>query len=71
MPVSLEERLTELETKLAFVDDTLGTLNDAVAAQDRRLHDLRNALDRLRHELLAMRGALAHDAADEPPPPHY
>lgn len=74
MSASLEDRLTELETRLAFVDDMVGSLNDTVAAHDRQLHSLHNALERMRHELVATRGALAHavrDAGDEPPPPHY
>lgn len=68
---SLEERLTELEVRLAFLDDAMGTLNDAVAAHERVTRTLRVDLDRLRTELLAVRGALAHDARSEPPPPHY
>jgi SlyX protein len=71
MPTSLEERLTELETRIAFVDDTLGTLSEAIAAHDRLLHDLRTAMARLREELVSVRGTLAHDVRDEPPPPHY
>ncbi len=71
MSISLEDRLTELETRIAFVDDTMGSLNDAVAVHDRLLHDLRNSMDRLRDELVNVRGALAHDVQDEPPPPHY
>ncbi|MEO5621794.1 MAG: SlyX family protein, partial [Dokdonella sp.] len=66
MSISLEDRLTELETRIAFVDDTMGSLNDAVAVHDRLLHDLRNSMDRLRDELVNVRGALAHDVQDEP-----
>ncbi|MFI4968907.1 MAG: SlyX family protein [Lysobacterales bacterium] len=71
MSASLEDRLTELETRLAFVDDTVGALGDAIAAHDRRLYELRNAMDRLREELVSVRGSLAHDVRNEPPPPHY
>ena len=39
MSGSLEDRLTELEVRLAFVDDTVNSLNDTVAAHDRLLHD--------------------------------
>lgn len=71
MSMTLEERLTELEMRIAFVDDTMTTLSDAVASHDRHLHDLRNAMERLRTELVAVRGTLGNDAGDEPPPPHY
>jgi SlyX protein len=71
MPASLEERLTELEMRIAFVDDTMNTLSEAVAAHDRHVHDLRNAMERLRTELVAVRGTLTSEAHDEAPPPHY
>lgn len=71
MTVSLEDRLTELEVRLAFVDDTMNVLNDTVAAHERQLLEMRMAMDRLRSELVAMRGSLTQDARDEPPPPHY
>jgi SlyX protein len=71
MSASLEDRLTELEMRIAFVDDTMNTLSEAVASHDRHLHDLRNAMERLRSELVAVRGTLASDPHNEPPPPHY
>jgi SlyX protein len=71
MSVSLEERLTELEVRLSYVDHTVAVLNDTVAAHDRHLHELRTLIERLRSELLVVRGSLATDAHDEPPPPHY
>ena len=53
----------------------MGSLNDTVAAHDRQLHALHNALERMRHELVAARGGARRtrlrDASDEPPPPHY
>ena len=71
MSAPLEDRLTELEVKLAFVDDTMSTLNATVSTHDRVLHDLRVAVEQLRAELTGVRTALSHDARDEPPPPHY
>lgn len=68
---SLEDRLTELETRVAFVDDTVNSLNDTVTAHDRHLRELLLAMDRLRSDLVTARTALAHDVHDEPPPPHY
>lgn len=71
MMPSLEERLTELEVRLAFIDDTVHALNETAAAHERLLRDLQTAMERMRGDLVAVRGALAHDARDEPPPPHY
>nr|WP_083965398.1 SlyX family protein [Dokdonella koreensis] len=68
---SFEERLTELEVRLAFIDDTVNALNGVVADQDRRVQQLSDELERLRAELLGVRSALSHDIRDEPPPPHY
>lgn len=71
MVAPLEDRLTELEVKLAFVDDTVATLNATVSEHDRVLADIRLAIERLHAELTGVRSALAHDVHDEPPPPHY
>lgn len=71
MSGSLEDRMTELEVRLAFVDDTVSSLNDTVAAHDRQLQEMLAAMELLRGELVAARTVLAHDVHDEPPPPHY
>lgn len=71
MSAPLEDRLTELEVKLAFVDDTMTTLNATVSEHDRVLKDIRLAVEQIRAELTGVRTALSHDARDEPPPPHY
>ncbi|MDR2012837.1 MAG: SlyX family protein [Rhodanobacter sp.] len=68
---ALEDRLTELEVRLAFTEDAVTSLSETVAAHDRLLHDLRATLERVRNDLVMVRGSLAHDARDEPPPPHY
>ncbi len=71
MSAPLEDRLTELEVRLAFADDTMATLNATVSAHDRVLQEVRLAIERLRAELSSVRTALAQDVRDEPPPPHY
>lgn len=68
---SLEERLTELEVRLAFIDDGLASLNAAVAMQDQLMLGVRRELDRLRGDLVGLRSTLGTDVADEAPPPHY
>lgn len=70
MSTELEQRLIELETRQAFQDDTLQTLNDVLVDQQRQI-------DRLQHQLqvLAARQEALQTQIDqeqvEPPPPHY
>jgi SlyX protein len=73
---SLDARLAELETRLAFQEHALQDISDALAAA--RGEESRNALllHRALEELRQIRHALAAapavgDAASEPPPPHY
>jgi SlyX protein len=66
-----EQRTTELEVRLAFVENTVQTLDATVAAQDRLLLQLRRDLENLRLELRGIKDTLPGDAQDEPPPPHY
>jgi SlyX protein len=67
----LEQRLTELEVKLTFVDDTVHALGAADADQSLRIAALERSLRELRRELSSMRIAQADDPHNEPPPPHY
>lgn len=78
MPVTseLEQRLIDLETRLAFQEHALGELSDALAAA--RSEEASNslllfrALDEIKHLRAAMAASpLSGDAANEPPPPHY
>jgi len=76
MSTSLELRLTELETRLAFQEHALTELSDALAAardeEARNALLLHRALDELRQLRTALSATpLTGDAANEPPPPHY
>lgn len=68
--MSLDARVTELETRLAFQDDTLQTLNDVLVIQQRQIDMLEmklNALAKRQQEL----GESIGNSDDEAPPPHY
>ena len=71
--MSVDARVVELETRLAFQDDTLQALNDVVAAQQRQIDLLEiklAALARRQQELgdsIGNGGGADHEA----PPPHY
>ncbi|MGN6728982.1 MAG: SlyX family protein [Rhodanobacteraceae bacterium] len=66
-----EQRLDEVETRLAFLDEALAGLNAAEAERSQRMLRIERTLAELRMELAALRTGLGHDVHDEPPPPHY
>ena len=66
-----DRRFTELETRLAFQEQSLTEMSDALAesrAENSRTQELlRRALD----DLKLLRTELHSDPSEEPPPPHY
>jgi SlyX protein len=70
-PTDIEARLVELEMRLAFQENTLAELGEALTAM--RLENARysDLLQRALEELKSGRGAFYSDPATEPPPPHY
>lgn len=68
--MNLEARVNELESRLAFQDDTIQALNDVLVAQQR-------AVDRLQMQLAALLKrqdemlSQFEAAEQEAPPPHY
>lgn len=71
MSHNAEQRLSEVEIKLTFLDDTVSDLATVDAQRSQRLNAIERALTDIRNELNSLRMALGHDAHDEPPPPHY
>ena len=72
---TLDDRLVELETRLAFQEHSLGELSDALAdlrSENARLVlMLHRALDGLRQIRAGLSTDLTGDPSLEPPPPHY
>ncbi|HZJ95277.1 MAG TPA: SlyX family protein [Thiopseudomonas sp.] len=67
--MDMDARITELEMRQAFQDDTIQALNDVLAEQQLQIARLSKQL-----ELLAQRQKEAHNQYDETPnepPPHY
>lgn len=67
-----QDRIAELETRLAWQDDLLDRLNDTVAKQDQRIADLERYLELLseRYRTLAEQMEALDPSADSAPP-HY
>lgn len=67
----LARRLDDLESRFAFQDEVLASLNPQVAVGTRKVIDLETELRGLRAEVAMLRIALGHDVREEAPPPHY
>ncbi|SDH24173.1 SlyX family protein [Pseudomonas abietaniphila] len=68
--MNLDERVMELESRLAFQDDTIQALNDVLVAQQRSLERMQlqmAALIKRQEEMGGQFEAFEEDA----PPPHY
>ena len=68
--MTLEARVMDLESRVAFQDDTIQALNDVLVSQQ-------NAVDRLQLQIAALlkrqeeMGGQFESSEEEAPPPHY
>ena len=69
--MSVELRLMELETRVAFQDDALLTMSDEIARQQRDIERLQLQLAALARRQDDLAGQVGEPLGDEPPPPHY
>lgn len=67
----LQARLVELETKVAFQEQTIETLNGVVTRLQDELDRLAREVAALKAQLRTVAPSLVADRADEKPPPHY
>lgn len=64
-------RLDELETRLAFQDDTIEALNEVVSRQELALEKLQRSLELLARRQADLAASLPGGMEDDQPPPHY
>lgn len=69
--MSVELRLMELETRVAFQDEALLTMSDEIARQQRDIERLQLQLAALARRQEDLAGQVGEPLGDEPPPPHY
>lgn len=67
----LEARIIELESKLAFQDDTIEKLNAVVTQQQTQLDQLHSSLEKLREWIKNLQQPNIATSNEETPPPHY
>ncbi|MCV6604893.1 MAG: SlyX family protein [Porticoccaceae bacterium] len=66
------DRIIELETKLAYQEDTIQALNQVVCRQQDQLDQLQLACETLIERFKDMdAGGAQGQGGEEPPPPHY
>ncbi len=67
-----DTRLAELEGQIAFLEDTVNSLNSALGAQQQQILELGDQM-RLLHQQLKEQGARldTFDGPNDQPPPHY
>jgi SlyX protein len=67
----MRDRLTDIEVKIAHMEQSLGELSDVLYHQQQQIDRLEKGLEKLAENLaLAGDGPAQADAADEKPP-HY
>ena len=69
--MDLEQRVTEVETRLAFQETTLQELNAALTDQQKQLSHLQGLLKKITEQLTEIMSRNQANTATEPPPPHY
>ncbi|WP_095078561.1 SlyX family protein [Pseudomonas sp. Irchel s3h17] len=68
--MSLEERVMDLESRLAFQDDTIEAMNDVLVVQQRVVERLQLQMTALLKRQEEMAGQF-ESFEEEAPPPHY
>lgn len=67
----MEDRISELESRVAFQEEMIDQLNDVVANQDKLLMGLSEAVKALNQKVNQGRLDEGQAEHDESPPPHY
>jgi len=68
----IEERLVEIETKIAYQEQTIMDLNDVVYEQQKEIQRLRSICDALMKNIKEFSGSMSGSSAPaDEKPPHY
>lgn len=66
-----DERLITLESKLAYQEDHIQSLNDALFAMQKQIDQLELTCQRLKDKLADMQNHIPNEIISDQPPPHY
>ena len=71
MATELEEHIAELQTQLAFQEDSIQQLSDALYKQQQRADDMERQLEHLRNQIEKVKDTEPNRVLDNEVPPHY
>ncbi len=67
----MRDELIELQTQVAYQEDTISQLNDVVTRQQKDIDGLTRAVEQLKQQMVAITDAPQGEQIEETPPPHY
>ena len=67
----MENKIIDLQSKLAFQDQTISELNDVITDQQNQLDQLREEIRLLNLRIASVAEQANTSEEKEPPPPHY
>jgi len=67
----LENRIIDIETKIAYQEDTIEQLNHVVTAQQKKITQLQTELEIIKNWIRSQRSSQMAPESEEPLPPHY
>lgn len=67
----MENEIIDLQSKLAFQEETISELNEVITDQQNQLDQLREEIRLLNLRIASVAEAANTSEEKEPPPPHY
>ncbi|MCU7921946.1 MAG: SlyX family protein [Candidatus Thiodiazotropha sp. (ex Dulcina madagascariensis)] len=67
----MDERMIDLESRLAFQEQAIHSLSETVIEQQRLIDTLSRTMEALRERIKALDPSPVDPLETEPPPPHY
>lgn len=68
---ALEQRIMELETKVAYQDETIDILNDELKQHQFAMAKMTRQIELVGEKLKEMKPSSVVNQSEETPPPHY